>query len=529
MLPIAVDAMGGDKAPGRDRRRRPPGRRRARHPRRARRARRRPARLRRPAAHRRRPRSSPWTRTRPGRPPQEGLVARAGRRGGARRQGRRPWCRPATPAPRWRRRCCAWAASRASAGPPSPPPIPVPRQPRRPSCSTPAPTPSASPSGWCSSPRWARSSPATASASTEPRVGLLSIGEEPGKGNSLVKETYALLATGARRRLHRQRRGPRPHDRRRRRRRHRRLHRQRRAQDPRGRAAGSIMAACSTRVRRPRPTPAAHVEPLLPALDAALRDARPRHLRRGRCCSASTASASSATARRRPTAIVNAIKVAREMVDDGRRGASSAPRSPPADRQDGRDRRRYALGRPAPSEQEAVSARRDPRRAGSPSTATRSSSSSATAWPTSSRSSPRSISEGQSFADDLDADSLALIELVEALEEELGERTRRLPHRRRGPRGPEDACATPSTTSTHASRRADTDDARSDAARRGGSATSFQRPGPAAPGARPPLVVRREPGPALERAARVPRRRRARLGRGRPRLPPATPTCPRAS
>ena len=34
-----------------------------------------------------------------------------------------------------------------------------------------------------------------------------------------------------------------------------------------------------------------------------------------------------------------------------------------------------------------------------------------------------SISEGQSFADDLDADSLALIELVEALEEELADRT----------------------------------------------------------------------------------------------------------
>ncbi len=33
------------------------------------------------------------------------------------------------------------------------------------------------------------------------------------------------------------------------------------------------------------------------------------------------------------------------------------------------------------------------------------------------------ISEGQSFADDLGADSLALIELVEALEEELADRT----------------------------------------------------------------------------------------------------------
>ena len=36
---------------------------------------------------------------------------------------------------------------------------------------------------------------------------------------------------------------------------------------------------------------------------------------------------------------------------------------------------------------------------------------------------PSSISESSSFAEDLDADSLALIELVEALEEELGERT----------------------------------------------------------------------------------------------------------
>lgn len=36
---------------------------------------------------------------------------------------------------------------------------------------------------------------------------------------------------------------------------------------------------------------------------------------------------------------------------------------------------------------------------------------------------PDTISEGQSFVDDLDADSLALIELVESLEEEIGERT----------------------------------------------------------------------------------------------------------
>ena len=36
---------------------------------------------------------------------------------------------------------------------------------------------------------------------------------------------------------------------------------------------------------------------------------------------------------------------------------------------------------------------------------------------------PSSINEGDSFQDDLEADSLALIELVEQLEEELSERT----------------------------------------------------------------------------------------------------------
>ena len=37
--------------------------------------------------------------------------------------------------------------------------------------------------------------------------------------------------------------------------------------------------------------------------------------------------------------------------------------------------------------------------------------------------SPDTITEGASFGDDLGADSLALIEMVEALEEELSERT----------------------------------------------------------------------------------------------------------
>jgi len=36
---------------------------------------------------------------------------------------------------------------------------------------------------------------------------------------------------------------------------------------------------------------------------------------------------------------------------------------------------------------------------------------------------PSDVTEGKSFVDDLQADSLALIELVEAIEEEVGERT----------------------------------------------------------------------------------------------------------
>ena len=63
--------------------------------------------------------------------------------------------------------------------------------------STPAPTPRCSRTGSCSSPRWAASTPAPASTSPSPRVGLLSIGEEPGKGDSLRKEAYPLLVAAA--------------------------------------------------------------------------------------------------------------------------------------------------------------------------------------------------------------------------------------------------------------------------------------------------------------------------------------------
>ena len=56
-----------------------------------------------------------------------------------------------------------------------------------------APTPRSSRSGWCSSPRWDPSIPAIASAS-RPLVGLLSIGEEAGKGDTLRKEAFELLS-----------------------------------------------------------------------------------------------------------------------------------------------------------------------------------------------------------------------------------------------------------------------------------------------------------------------------------------------
>ena len=75
--------------------------------------------------------------------------------------------------------------------------IPVPGRAARRCCSTPAPTPKCSPTGWCSSPRWARSSRRHRFGLAAPKVGLLSIGEEPGKGDSLRKEAYELLTAAA--------------------------------------------------------------------------------------------------------------------------------------------------------------------------------------------------------------------------------------------------------------------------------------------------------------------------------------------
>ena len=74
----------------------------------------------------------------------------------------------------------------------------------------------------------------------KPKVGLLTIGAEPGKGNALTRRAHELLTAEPQRRraaavLRGQHRGRRPDGGRGRRDRHRRVHRQRRAQDPGGR------------------------------------------------------------------------------------------------------------------------------------------------------------------------------------------------------------------------------------------------------------------------------------------------------
>ena len=60
-------------------------------------------------------------------------------------------------------------------------------------CWTSAPTPTARPNGWRSSPSWGAPMRGTCWASPIPRVALLSNGEEKTKGNQLVQETHALL------------------------------------------------------------------------------------------------------------------------------------------------------------------------------------------------------------------------------------------------------------------------------------------------------------------------------------------------
>ena len=120
-LPVAVDAMGGDKAPGEIVAGARRAAERARHRGRAGRAAR--ARWATPAASSSCPAAEvigmdddPGQRG----APQEGLLAGAGGRGRCATARPWPWSRPATPGRPWPRPCCAWAGCPAWSGPPSP-------------------------------------------------------------------------------------------------------------------------------------------------------------------------------------------------------------------------------------------------------------------------------------------------------------------------------------------------------------------------------------------------------------------------
>ena len=98
---------------------------------------------------------------------------------------------PATPARRWPRRwscssCTLGSSARRS-------PRSFPRRASRSSSSTLGRTSIAAPTNWCSSRGSASCTPKTFSGATNPAVGLLSIGEEPEKGNAVVKEAHQLL------------------------------------------------------------------------------------------------------------------------------------------------------------------------------------------------------------------------------------------------------------------------------------------------------------------------------------------------
>ena len=149
-----------------------------------------------------------------------------------------------------------------------------------------------------------------------PRVGLLTIGTEPGKGNKFTRRAHELLASrsAARRaaaELRRQRGGRRPAGRRGRRDRDRRLHRQRRAEDARGhdpvrhgRAAG--------RGDRDPDRPGRRV-PAAPRAAGARGAARRRELRRRRPARPGRNRRRSPTARSTARAVTSACLLAADL------------------------------------------------------------------------------------------------------------------------------------------------------------------------------------------------------------------------
>ena len=99
---------------------------------------------------------------------------------------------------------------------------------------------------------------ASCTASSGPRVALLSVGEEATRGTPLTLDVHARLSAAARAELRRQHRGPRADRGQGRRRRHRRLHRQRHAEGHGGRVGQDDRAAAGRpRSRRAAPRPAA--------------------------------------------------------------------------------------------------------------------------------------------------------------------------------------------------------------------------------------------------------------------------------
>ena len=145
---------------------------------------------------------------------------------------------------------------------------------------------------------------------------------------------------------------------------------------------------------------------------------------------------------------------------------------------------------------------------------------------------PSTITEGQSFVDDLDADSLALIELVEALEEELGERTV-------GFRIEDEDLDDLKTVRDAVDYVYDRGQGQRDVRPTSRAGPRERSVGRLGYDFVDPALLRRAlahrswcaevGGQPSQRAPRVPRRRRARLGRRRPRLPATTATSPRAS
>ena len=123
---------------------------------------------------------------------QEGRVGRSLRASRARGPGASDDRARATPAPRWPPRCSASAGFRGSPGRRSPCRCRCPVTTRR-SSSMRVPRSTPHPSGSCSSPAWAASTPAPGGTSNEPTIGLLSNGEEEGKGDELRKIVFDLL------------------------------------------------------------------------------------------------------------------------------------------------------------------------------------------------------------------------------------------------------------------------------------------------------------------------------------------------